>query len=164
MAKVQKNVQSTKENFVFLLFSNESILTDYTLTFSHCRPQPLMYKEFEEREGWTMSLTLPSHFGSHSFPSQNGVRARSEKSEGDVRENHLPSRAISPLCIGLWGLWCEKVRDICEFVVFLHSIAFVHRLFAITATKARAESDAFGLRVRRLRTRSPSARTKESNI
>ena len=112
MAKVQKNVQSTKENLVFLLFSSESILTDFTLTFSHHKPQPLMYRAFDWREGWTMSLTLPSHFGSHSFPSQNGVRARSEKSEGDVRENRLPSRVLSPLYIGIRASSCEKVRDI----------------------------------------------------
>ena len=60
-----------------------------------------MHRAFVGRDGERMSLTLPSHFGSHSFTSINDVRARSEKSEGDVRENRLPSRALSPLYIGI---------------------------------------------------------------
>ena len=40
-----------------------------------------------------------------------------KKSEGDVRENGCPSRVLSPLCIGIWGLRCEQVRDISMFVV-----------------------------------------------
>jgi hypothetical protein len=85
---------------------------DFTLTFSHYRFQTLMHRAFVGREGEWITLTLPSHFGSHSFTLINVVRARNEKSEGDVRENRLPSRSLSPLCIGIWGLWCEKVRDI----------------------------------------------------
>ena len=45
----------------------------------------------------------------------------------------------------------------------MHPPKISHRLLAIAATKARAQSEAFGLIVRRLRTRSPSAQTKDSN-
>ena len=38
---------------------------DFTLTFSHHRPLPLLYRAFEACEGQAMPLTLPSHFGSH---------------------------------------------------------------------------------------------------
>lgn len=34
-----------------------------------------------------------------------------------VRESKCPSHAMSPLCIGIWGLRCEQVRDISMFVV-----------------------------------------------
>ena len=83
---------------IFFKKNNERI---FTLTYSHNNPQTLMYRAFEGREGEQMSLTLPSHFGSKSLLSHGDVRARREKSEGDVRENESPSRAFSPLCIGL---------------------------------------------------------------
>ena len=38
-----------------------------TLTYSHDKPQTLIYRAFEAREGERKSLTLPSHFGSHSL-------------------------------------------------------------------------------------------------
>ena len=105
-----------------------------------------------------MSLTLPSHFGSHSLPSQNGVRARSEKSEGDVRENRLPSRVLSPLYIGIRASSCEKVRDIFEYVIFFTSYTsksgislsrFVQRLQTMSPKASDCESVGFGLLVRR---------------
>ena len=46
----------------------------------------------------------------------------------------------------------------------MHPPKISHRLFAITATKARAQSDGFGLAVRRQRTLSPSGRTTENNV
>ena len=41
---------------------------------------------------------------------------QSKKSEGDVRADECPSRAFSPLYIGLWWLRCEHVRVKMEFV------------------------------------------------
>ena len=83
----------------------------FTLTSSHRSLQALIHRTFEGREGEWKSLTLPSHFGSHSLTSHSDmrqneyayreVRARRGKSEGDVRENEYPSRVFSPLYIGL---------------------------------------------------------------
>ena len=52
----------------------------------------------------------------------HNVRVRREKSEGEVRENKYPSRALSPLYIGLWEGSCEYVRDIFEFLDFSRPI------------------------------------------
>jgi len=81
----------------------EELLTnyDFTLTFSHNTAQSLMYRAFDGCEGNPFTLTLPSHFRSHTLTSINDVRDRREKSEGDVRENRHPSRALSPLYIGI---------------------------------------------------------------
>ena len=50
----------------FLCYS-DILLTnfDFTLTFSHNAAQSLMYRSFDGREGNPLTLTLPSHFGSH---------------------------------------------------------------------------------------------------
>ena len=41
-----------------------------------------------------------------------------KKREGDVSDIHSPSRASSPLYIGLSDGSCEYVRDIFEFLIF----------------------------------------------
>ena len=60
-----------------------------------------------------MSLPFPSLLGSLFY----GGRARKQKREGDGRENGLPSRALSPLYIGISDLLREEGRDIYEFFV-----------------------------------------------
>ena len=85
------------------------------VTFSHRRPQTLMCRAFVDVGEERLSLTLPSHFGSHSLPSQNSEGSK-RKSEGDVMENECPSRALSPLYIGIRASLCEKVRvTLCQF-------------------------------------------------
>ena len=65
--------------------------------------------------------------------------------------------ALEPRHVKKWGtFWCINL-----FQALAGKIRIGH---APSVTKAHVQSEAFGLRVRRLRTLSPSARTKESNI
>ena len=113
-----KGTNKRAKNQILFEFFRAICFYPHSLTFYL---QALMYRAFDDVREERLSLTLPSHFESHSLTSHIGVRAQSEKSEGDVRENRCPSHALSPLCIGLWGLWCEKVRDIFEYVIFFTS-------------------------------------------
>ena len=96
---------------------------------------------------WLKSDDLTFHFRSLSFISfylhlssfiykLSKVSGELQKCEGDVRENECPSRASSPLYIGLRAVSCEYVRDIFEFLDFF---ACVYR-FGMTITKASTES------------------------
>ena len=136
-----------------------AFITSYiktSLTSSRHGPQRSMYRAFDGREGNPFTLTLPSHFGSHSLTSINDVRARREKSEGDVRENEYPSRGFSPLYIRVCEGWREEVR-----VVLKNSICNPHGPRSARSHNPKSlmlscrESDACKLSVRRLRTVSP---------
>ena len=48
-------------------------------------------------KNWKMILIL----NGLTIRSKNGVRVQKQKCEGDVSENECPSRALSPLYIGL---------------------------------------------------------------
>ena len=113
--------------------------------------QPLMYRAFDDVREERLSLTLPSHFGSHSLPSQNSEGSK-RKSEGDVMENECPSRALSPLYIGIRDSSCEKVRvTLCQPFLGIGRQK-PHWSCAISLTKAHVQSDVFRLQVRRSRT------------
>lgn len=82
------------------------------------------------------------------------------KTWGRIAYPHVPS----PLCASAF-----ETCDVKKWGTFpnasisshpMHPPKISHRLFAITATKARAQSVGFGLAVRSVRTGSPSRRTK----
>ena len=62
------------------------------------------------------------HIHSHYIVTGQIRECSKRKSEGDVRENKYPSRALSPLYIGIWEGSCEYVRDIFEFLNFSRPI------------------------------------------
>ena len=113
--------------------------------------QTLMYRAFVDVREERLSLTLPSHFGSHSLPSQNSEGSK-RKSEGDVMENECPSRALSPLYIGIRASSCEKVRvTLCQPFLGIGRQK-PHWSCAISLLTLNFQSEAFKLSVRRLRT------------
>ena len=117
--------------------------------------QPLMYRAFVDVREERLSLTLPSHFGSHSLPSQNSEGSK-RKSEGDVMENECPSRALSPLYIGIRDSSCEKVRvTLCQPFLGIDS-QNPHWSCAISLLTLNFQSEAFKLSVRSLQTLSPT--------
>ena len=89
-----------------------------------------MYRAIEAREGEQMSLTLPSLFRAFSLTSEGGAcvyewdssddsaaektlkkgEAKKQKSEGEVREKRIPSRASKPDVQGVWAPFGEYVR------------------------------------------------------
>ena len=62
-------------------------------------------RHVRENESPSRYPHILGHIHSHHIVSERirlpNVRARREKSEGDVRENKYPSRAFSPLYIGI---------------------------------------------------------------
>ena len=130
MAKVQKNAQSTKENTVFLLFLIATPHFECDATFIPIAK----WREGSKIKTWGRregeSLTLTCP---HSFVHRP-LRPMMWKSEGHFRMHRF------------LHIQCIPQKS--------------HCLFAITATKARAQSVGFGLAVRSVRTGSPSRRTK----
>ena len=131
MAKVQKNAQSTKENTVFLLFLIATPHFECEATFIPIAK----WREGSKIKTWGRregeSLTLTCP---HPFVHRP-LRPMMWKSEGHFSNALISSHPMHP----------PKKS---------------HCLFAITATKARAQSVGFGLAVRSVRTGSPSRRTK----
>ena len=122
----------------------------FTLTYSHHRPQTPICRAFEGREGWAMSLTLPSHFGSHSLPSHSG-REVSKRKKWGRREGERKSLTCLQAFVHRplrWVMW------VCEGH-FRQSIKIRKCQLTIVSSKVRIQSIAFWLGVRRERIGSP---------
>ena len=66
-----------------------------------------------------------------------------------MRENECPSRALSPLYIGLSDGSCEYVRDIFEFLIFSYCKA-MSRAFEKRSDAFETGSDALEIRKRQM--------------
>lgn len=131
MAKVQKNAQSTKENTVFLLF---------LIATPHFECEATFIPIAKWREGSKIKTGGRREGEPSTLPCPQPFVYRHLKSVTGPREGHFSNASISSHP--------------------MHPPKISHRLFAITATKARAQSVGFGLAVRSVRTGSPSRRTK----